>query len=56
MVDKIRQLVRPFISVSLVSTVVYLAVTGIVDAKEVLTLAGLIIAFHFGERSVKKNQ
>jgi hypothetical protein len=40
--------------VSLVSTLIILAVTGKIEAKEIVTIVGMIIAFHFGERAAKK--
>ena len=55
-IELIRGLVRPFISVVFVLTAVYLAVAGKVDAKEVITIVGMIVAFHFGERAAKKNE
>jgi hypothetical protein len=54
MVEIIRGLVRPFISVAFVSMTAYLVVSGSLEAKEVLTLTGIIVAFHFGERSALK--
>jgi hypothetical protein len=54
MVDSIRKLMRPFITVALVGTTVYLAVVGKLEAKEILTATSIIIAFHFGERAALK--
>ena len=53
-IDGIRQLVRPFISVSFVLITAYLALAGKVDASEVLAITGIIVAFHFGERAALK--
>jgi len=53
-VENIRKLIRPFITVSLVSTVVYLAIVGKIDPKELLGYTGIIIGYHFGERAALK--
>jgi len=55
-IDLIRNLVRPFISVFMVLTFVCLAILGKIDAREVATIVGMIIAFHFGERAATKRQ
>lgn len=55
MIDNIRKLVRPFVSVCFVGLTVYLGITGKIDAEKILTLTGIIVAFHFGERSALKN-
>ena len=54
MIEIIRGLVRPFISVSFVSMTGYLVYMGFIDAKEVLGITSIIVAFHFGERSALK--
>jgi len=56
MIEKVRLLIRPFISVVFVITTACLALTGMVDPNEILTITGLIIAFHFGERSALKDK
>lgn len=56
MIDNIKGLVRPYISVALVSVTAYLAITGKIDPKDMLSLTGVIIAFHFGERSGSKQE
>jgi len=52
--DFIRGLVRPFIAVSFVSVTLYLAIVGLLNPKEVLTITGIIAAFYFGERAGRK--
>ena len=52
MTNIIRELVRPYISFLLVSVVAYLAIRGKIEPEQILTPAGMIIAFHFGERKV----
>jgi len=54
MVDKIKQLIRPFVSIAFVLTTVILALNGKIEAKEMLSYTGIIVAFHFGERSALK--
>lgn len=49
-----RHLVRPFISIAFVTVALVLALMGKVDAKEVLQITGIIVAFHFGERAALK--
>lgn len=53
-VEIIRELMRPFVTVIFVLLVVYLTLTGKIDAKEILSIAGILIAFWFGERSALK--
>lgn len=53
-IETIRSLVRPYISIVLVSVVAYLGVKGKIVAKDILYLAAVIIAFHFGERKSLK--
>jgi len=55
-VDKIRKLIRPFIAVAFVGTVVGLAATGKIEPSEILQITGMIVAFHFGERAGKKSK
>ncbi len=53
-VQKIKRLVRPFITFCLMGTFSYLAVTGKIPPKEVVLLVAIITAFYFGERSASK--
>jgi len=55
-IETVRALVRPFISVFMILTFVYLAIVGKIPPKEVATIVGLVIAFHFGERAAAKKQ
>lgn len=55
-IEVIRGLIRPFISVVFVSTVCYLSLKGKIDASDILQLTGMIVAFHFGERSAAKKE
>ena len=55
-IELIRGLVRPVISILLVGTVVFLSIKGKIDPKEIITIVGMIIAFHFGERAATKRQ
>lgn len=50
-VETIRGLVRPFISVTLVCLTVFLGIMGKVEAKDIMEITAIIVAFHFGERS-----
>jgi len=50
----IRGLVRPIISISFVFMCAYLALSGKIDAKDVLEITGIIVAFHFGEKAALK--
>lgn len=52
--NTVRKLVRPFISVSFVLMCAWLTYKGSIEAKEILTLTGIIVAFHFGERAALK--
>jgi hypothetical protein len=53
-VETARSLMRPFITVCFVGLVVFLAVTGKIEPKEILTPTGMIVAFWFGERAATK--
>ena len=53
-INAIRELVRPFISVCFVGTTVVLAILGRIEPKDILTVTGIIVAFHFGERAALK--
>ncbi len=55
-VDKIRKLVRPFMSFCFVGTVVYLAITGKIKPSEILQLTGMIVAFILGNVLDARNQ
>lgn len=50
----IRGLVRPFISVSFVMMIGWLAYKGEVTADQVLGIGSVIFAFHFGEKAALK--
>jgi len=54
MIDNIRKLVRPFMAVSFVAAAITLAMIGKIEAKEILSIASIIVAFYFGERSALK--
>jgi len=54
MLDLIRGLVRPFISVSLICMLAYLVYFGQIESKDILYLTGIVVAFHFGERAALK--
>ena len=45
----IRGIVRPVITFAFAGAIVYLAVKGTLDVKEIVTPTGMIIAFWFGE-------
>ena len=55
-IDAIKGLIRPFISVVFVSTVCYLSLKGKIEPGDILQLTGIIVAFHFGERSANINK
>jgi hypothetical protein len=50
----IRGCVRPFISVMLMAMLGWLVINGKVEGKDILQLAGIIFAFYFAERGIKK--
>jgi hypothetical protein len=52
----IRSLIRPFIAVVVVATLMYLFVSGKLESNQLLTLSGPIIGFYFGERAAKKRE
>lgn len=54
LIDFIKQLVRPIISLALVGTIIKLALMGDIDAENLLQIVGVVIAFHFGERAALK--
>ena len=54
MVEAIRKLVRPFIAVAFVSATIVLFLLGKLEAKEILTITGIIVAFFFAERAALK--
>jgi hypothetical protein len=56
MTAKVISLMRPFITIAFTGLVIYLTVTGKIDAKEVFTVASTIVAFWFGERAALKNR
>lgn len=53
-IDSLKALVRPFISISFTLVTLSLALTGEIDAKELLSITSIIVAFHFGERAGSK--
>jgi type IV secretory pathway VirB2 component (pilin) len=53
-IEIIRGLIRPFIAVSFVAVTLYMTYLGKLDAKEVLSITAMIVAFYFGERSALK--
>ena len=54
MIDNIQKLVRPFVALCFVGTTVFLAVTGKIDPKEMLSITAIIVAFYFAERATLK--
>jgi len=55
MIEAIRSLVRPIITFALTGLLIYMAVTKVVEAKDVLTVVGIIIAFWFAGKASEKN-
>jgi len=55
-IEVVRALIRPFIAVSVVGTLMGLFIVSRLEAKELLILAGPIIGFYFGERAAEKRQ
>lgn len=49
--DFIRGIVRPVVTFTFVGVAAYLAVVGKIDPKDILGLAGIVIAFWFSNRS-----
>lgn len=56
MVEIIKSLVRPFISVAFVLSTVTMFLMGKEVPTEMLTTTGMIVAFHFGERATKNGR
>jgi len=54
MIEQIRSLVRPIVTFALTSLLIYLAVVRAVEAKDVLTVVGIIIAFWFAGKATEK--
>lgn len=54
LVEMVRGLVRPFISISLTSAVIYSLLFKTEISGSLLQITGMVIAFHFGERSASK--
>jgi hypothetical protein len=52
----IRGIVRPVTTFSLVGAIVYLAVIGKIDPKDILGLGGIVLAFWFSDRKTKNNE
>jgi hypothetical protein len=52
----IRGCVRPFISVMLMTMLGWLVFKGNVEGKDILQLSGIIFAFYFAERGIKKRE
>lgn len=52
--NQIRELIRPFISVSFILMTCFGAIKGAIDFKDILEVTGIIVAFHFGERAALK--
>jgi len=51
--ELIRGLVRPFVTTTLTILVIYMAIIGKMEPKEVLLLYGPILGFWFGSKQVK---
>lgn len=54
MIKETQSLMRPFITVCFVGVTAYLAFIGKIDAKDILSLTSIIVAFWFGERAALK--
>jgi len=52
--ELIRGLVRPIVALALILAVIGLACFGKVEAKEIVMLAGIAMAFYFSDRSQTK--
>ena len=53
-VETVRALVRPYISIVMITTIAYLGIIRAIEAKDILYLGSIIVAFHFGEKSALK--
>lgn len=53
-VEIVRGLVRPFIAISITTTLIILAILGKVEAPEFLNLALVVVTFYFAERATTK--
>ena len=54
MVGKLRTWVRPIMTLSFTATVIYLAIEGKIEPREIMLVYGIIMAFYFGERAALK--
>ena len=52
--ETIRGLMRPFVTVALVSTAIYLALKGKIEAEAVWAAVTFILGHYFGERAALK--
>jgi len=53
MLEFIRGIVRPVTTFAFVGTIVYLSVIGSIEAKDILGLTGIVVAFWFSDRKTK---
>lgn len=53
-VNIVRYLVRPFIAISITTTLIVLAIMGKIDADAFLNLALVVVTFYFAERATAK--
>ena len=56
MPTKVISLMRPFITIVFTGLVIYLTITGKIEANDVFTVASTIVAFWFGERAALKQK
>lgn len=53
LISFIRATTRPFVTYTLTGALVYCAVFGLIDAKEIVTPTAMVLAFWFGSRTAK---
>ena len=56
MITQLVSSMRPFITVAFTGLVIYLTITGKIEANDVFTVASTIVAFWFGERAALKQK
>jgi len=51
MVELIRALVRPIVTISLTLLIIYLSIVGLIEPRELMGIYGTVLGFWFGQRS-----
>ncbi len=54
MIEFIRSTVRPFVTYALTGLIIYMTVKQMVDAKDILIIVSIVIAFWFASKASEK--